>query len=319
MPSFGFLLLLLPLLFVSGSADSDSCFFPNGKHAGSSASCWETTGNQTALCCQTGGLCLNNNVCAVKSRTGTSSYYRGSCIDSTWSNPKCPHFCEGPGRNDGIVLLHRCSGDETATKWFCGNEKSGPDNKDCASVDGDVEIPDGIYVYATAGNTPISLPAISSAKERPTRTGDTLDNKVTASLIPPPGTSRATGGPAPASSSPATTAPGVPPPVPSDAPEDEDDEFGSVIPIGVGVAVGTSILIAGSVIVFFYQRKRRRQAPVRAETPPPFEFSLIGRQAPGWLTPSPDARLREPHGAANMHGDVKGAPAAASAARYELP
>ncbi|KAL2172375.1 hypothetical protein VTG60DRAFT_6214 [Thermothelomyces hinnuleus] len=261
----------------------------------------------------------------------------------------------GPGRNDRIAPLHRCSDDETATKWFCGNEKSAPDDKDCASVDGDVELPDGIYVYATAG--------------------DTLDNKATASPIPPPGTSRATGVPAvtatasgptqhssvahpvetstrsfpgtyvssasistdtsptatpgsnapessasePASSWPATTAPGVPPPVPSDASEDEDDGFGSVIPIGVGVAVGTSILIAGSVIVFFYQRKRRRRAPVRAETPPPFEFSLIDRQAPGWLMPSPDARLREPHGAGNMHGNVKGAPAAATAARYELP
>ncbi|KAL2178419.1 uncharacterized protein P884DRAFT_291502 [Thermothelomyces heterothallicus CBS 202.75] len=102
MTSFCFLLLLLPLLFVSGSADSDSCFFPNGKHAGSSASCWETNGNQTALCCQTGDLCLNNNVCAVKSRTGTSSYYRGSCIDSTWSNPKCP-----PGSRLADALARR--------------------------------------------------------------------------------------------------------------------------------------------------------------------------------------------------------------------
>ena len=57
------------------------------------------------------------------------------------------------------------------------------------------------------------------------------------------------------------------------------------VPIGVGVAVGASVLIAASVLVFFYQRKRRRQAPVRAETPPPFEFEYINSQAPDWLGP----------------------------------
>jgi hypothetical protein len=105
------------------------------------------------------------------------------------------------------------------------------------------------------------------------------------------------------------------------------------VPIGVGVAVGTSILIAGSVLVFFYQRKRRRQAPVRAETPPPFEFSFINNQAPGWLGPSyGDAKLQGQqsqrgrgdgvHGGSyngNNNRNKDNTPEIGGAAGYELP
>jgi hypothetical protein len=85
--------------------------------------------------------------------------------------------------------------------------------------------------------------------------------------------------------------------------------------------VGTSILIAGSVLVFFYQRKRRRQAPVRAETPPPFEFSFINSQAPGWLGPSYGVKPPVPPQAEDKMHDKSGKPTPnnGGTARQELP
>ncbi|KAK4244864.1 hypothetical protein C7999DRAFT_16914 [Corynascus novoguineensis] len=323
-------LFLLPLFLFSVLAGSDRCFFPNGKPAQSAASCWEADGNQTALCCQFGDLCLNNHVCAVKVDTGEFSYYRGSCLDSTWSDPNCPHFCDGSDRDRRFVSLHRCSGDVTATKWFCENEDNIPDDRDCSSVDGDVELPAGLSVYATAGTT---LSQISQ------HSGEHVDTETTSGLttpssvphpaetatVPLPEVANPPAPEHPGSPSSAATGSAAPTPVSSHANNDaEDDKSGSGIPIGVGVTVGACIPIASSVILFFYQRRRRRRAPVRAESPPPFEFSLIGNgQAPGiWMGPSYSAKLPtgEPQaGLAKIYGDSRVTPWAGGAVRYELP
>lgn len=93
----------------------------------------------------------------------------------------------------------------------------------------------------------------------------------------------------------------------------DDGKSTLAVPIGVGVAVGTSVLIAASVLIFFYQRKRRRQAPVRAETPPPFEFEYINNQAPDWLGPSYGAKPPGTHGGNRFAGEGGGT------GRIELP
>jgi hypothetical protein len=79
------------------------------------------------------------------------------------------------------------------------------------------------------------------------------------------------------------------------------------------VAIGTSILIAASALVFFYQRKRRRESLVRAETPPPFEFSTINNQAPGWPRPPHGAKLPELPENDRITAEIGGT------ARFELP
>ena len=51
----------------------------------------------------------------------------------------------------------------------------------------------------------------------------------------------------------------------------KDPNKSAVIPIAIGVVMGTSILASAGSIVFLYFRKRRREAPARAESPPPYD------------------------------------------------
>ncbi|KAK5654626.1 hypothetical protein OQA88_6947 [Cercophora sp. LCS_1] len=77
----------------------------------------------------------------------------------------------------------------------------------------------------------------------------------------------------------------VPTPTAQEGQAEEDDKRS--IPIGVGAAFGSAILIAGSVLAFFYLRKRRRERLVRAETPPPEST---------YYEPEMGARRRDPFG-----------------------
>lgn len=133
-------LFLLPFLFVSIFA-LDPCFFPNGKIANSAASCWDTDGKQTVLCCQMGDLCLSNQICAATNdQSKELRYYRGACLDAKWADPKCPNMCPRLDRDDKIVPIHRCRGDKSGSKWYCGNDNP-PDDEDCKMIDGDVDLP----------------------------------------------------------------------------------------------------------------------------------------------------------------------------------
>jgi hypothetical protein len=132
-------LLVLPLLFLSAFADSDRCFFPNGKLANFAAGCWDANGTQMALCCQSGDLCLSNRICASKLETnhGELRYYRGSCLDMSWSDPGCPRYCLERDRIDKVVPMRRC--EEPPTKWFCGNAPTDDDH--CEPAEDDLEVP----------------------------------------------------------------------------------------------------------------------------------------------------------------------------------
>ncbi len=154
--------------------------------------------------------------------------------------------------------------------------------------------PDPAQPSKTATESAPTVPAPSASHPMPPP----------ASTAAPPAPSRTPGQDA--------AGPGSPSPSPTGTPQD-DGKSSAAVPIGVGVAVGASVLIAASVLVFFYQRKRHRQAPVRAETPPPFEFAFINNNQQDRLGPSYGAKLPE-------HGDggsrfVPGT----SAARVELP
>lgn len=131
-----------------------------------------------------------------------------------------------------------------------------------------VSSPDGPSAEPSTQAVPVSTTLIETTPppEGPSSTPGEIKPTITSSQLPP---------------STSSANPGDSPPN-----KDEEEDGSFAIPIGVGVAVGASILIAGSALVYFYQRKRRREAPVRAETPPPFEFSFLNSQAPDWLGPA---------------------------------
>jgi hypothetical protein len=91
------------------------------------------------LCCQVGDLCLSNQICAATNDRKEFRYYRGACLDSKWTDPKCPNMCARPDRDDEVIPMHRCSGDKSGSKWYCGEDA--PDDEDCKVIDGDVELP----------------------------------------------------------------------------------------------------------------------------------------------------------------------------------
>lgn len=77
--------------------------------------------------------------------------------------------------------------------------------------------------------------------------------------------------------------------------QQEDAQGGpAALPIGLGIGVGVSVLAALAIVGFFHLRKRRRQATVRAETPPPFEFAFVDSRPPprGRLGPFHRDKLR---------------------------
>jgi hypothetical protein len=192
--------------------------------------------------------------------------------------------------------------------------------------------PDDMDEYAIAGEKPKTS---SSAKETSTEDPDTTSttgasDAFESSLGQPTDTATVTN-PSQGSSETApletvpepTTTPGTlpdgvgssPPAAASSSPPPDNGNSSAAVPIGVGVAVGASVLIASSALIFFYQRKRRRQAPARAETPPPFEFDLINNQAPSWLGPSYVTKALEMQGT----GKNKNTPELGGTARVELP
>ena len=152
-------------------------------------------------------------------------------------------------------------------------------------------------VQPSLGQPPVdtsTAPDPAQPSETATEPSPTAPSPSASHLTPPPASTAAT--PAP-SRTPGQGAarPGSPTLSPSDKPQD-DGKSSSAVPIGVGVAVGASVLIAASVLVFFYQRKRHRQALVRAETPPPFEFAFINNNSQNRRGPSYGAKLPEMHG-----------------------
>lgn len=90
----------------------------------------------------------------------------------------------------------------------------------------------------------------------------------------PPSEAPTDGRPAPpidTNTSPSATSTDPGAPTPTDTPGDLDD--GHVIPVAVGIAVGTLITVASSALLFFYIRKKRKERPRRAESPPPHHFT----------------------------------------------
>lgn len=132
-------LFLLPLLFIFALSDSDRCYFPNGQPS-AGVSCWDANLGQTGLCCEVGDRCINNTLCATHFfGNNIDYYYRGSCIDPTWSDPGCPKFCVDSSQNDRKVPVDRCHDDDNeGTRWYCKREGS---DSSCGPSSGYFELP----------------------------------------------------------------------------------------------------------------------------------------------------------------------------------
>lgn len=110
--------LLLPLLFLSAFSDPDRCYSPNGEVSKSLVACWHPDHGRTGLCCEPGDLCLNNTLCAKKGIASSFQYYRGACLDHTWSDPGCPDFCTLDWQNVDTLNVYSCT-DRDGTHWSC--------------------------------------------------------------------------------------------------------------------------------------------------------------------------------------------------------
>jgi hypothetical protein len=116
-------LLRLSLLFGVVFSDHDRCYAPNGELAESFVSCWDPDLGPTGLCCEPGDQCLNNNLCAKKFIASSFLFYRGSCLDSTWSDSACPNFCTDSWQADPKVYVYACT-DKDRTLWGCDEHAS---------------------------------------------------------------------------------------------------------------------------------------------------------------------------------------------------
>lgn len=145
MPSLRFLLCLLLFLISSLFAVSQPsvCYFPNGTLAKTDAMCWNNSHHApTGLCCDQGDQCLSNALCA--SGVGAMlMYYRGSCLDSTWSSPECPNFCvSSEFENKAAPLdVYRCADDKTRTQWYCSDNPPPNESANCSLYDGSFTLP----------------------------------------------------------------------------------------------------------------------------------------------------------------------------------
>ncbi|KAK0616523.1 hypothetical protein B0T14DRAFT_588523 [Immersiella caudata] len=317
---FSFLLSFLLALTVAGP-DPDVCFTPNGTQLGNLFACQGSAPKAVSgMCCGLNDRCLVNGLCyqegpKVIYRGGCLDKKWGDTC------PKlCDIKMECTGQLTMLRECPDKSGSwYCGLNGKCGEgEGDRRDLKSCyldpdeVRVGGTVE---GVYAipgldrnYLTFWSTKSSSStSSSSAQTHSTTPGDTpkpTTQKTTTSAHTPepnqsPSTSQPTAASLPGSETAyaASTAPppsastaadpsmaqssssGTPSLTASDPPSAEND--GRNIPIAIGSTFGSLIVVASAVLVFFYVRKRKREAPARAESPPGFyepEMSIYGNQ-----------------------------------------
>ncbi|KAK4120080.1 hypothetical protein N657DRAFT_167749 [Parathielavia appendiculata] len=345
--------LLLPLLFSVVVISAPQCYLPNGEATNSiSLAGMQGLSRPACAATSRTIVTTTQSALLTLLKTANLISIAGPAFSKEdWSNPACPQFCVVPSHNDdGVEPMDRC-GFEQDGFWDCSsgcfelpgmqlNPTLGRCMVGCADfpiqvtlmcmasrtqgrncgllrqiqrrgvrqqqkVLPRVVVPQAQQTSPTYTQSSLSSPAPGTATDSSSRGTSTpplfashpdAASTASAATTPQPGTAGA--------SSPITAQ--------SSAPQG-DGKPNWAVPIGVGVAVGVAILLSGRVLTFFYHRKRRRQATVRAETPPPFESSSINSQEPAWLGPSYGLKLRE------MDGNDNRVPEIGDTSRVELP
>ncbi|KAL1837907.1 hypothetical protein VTJ49DRAFT_3274 [Mycothermus thermophilus] len=254
--------LLISVSVVSGN---ENCLDRNGDPDLKAARCWHPEFGATGLCCHVGDLCVVPGFCITPTDKPVEPFkhYPGTCVNGKWDNPNCTQWCANWRADDVFFDVCQDRDDPKKYHWFC---KRGTWDRDrtadtCDEKAEIVVLPKFIDDYATAGVSPTSTETFSGDDDETTTATETSGTTTT--------------------SLPATPTEGT------DNNNDDDDNPSSniAVPIGIGIAIGSTLLLATSALLFFYIRKKRRSAPRRAETPPAMDPRFVNSQAPDWIGP----------------------------------
>ncbi|KAK1825595.1 hypothetical protein QBC39DRAFT_74146 [Podospora conica] len=239
-----FLFFIISLLVSQVVSD---CYFPSGNLASGMTEC-RKDGKGTGVCCFNGDFCIGQICSHDTGRDG--KLYRGACTSKTWHKDNaCPEICSG--RDNLLQTYEELRPCPQKDSYRCGSyqeEDEGCDPKHRIQLKGPLEPYDTVR--------PSTIPQTSTSAPEITTIPPTDGPPVT-----PTGSN--------ISPSPTSTDPGAP--GATGAPGDVND--GRIIPVAVGIAVGTLITVASSALLFFYIKKKRKERPRRAESPPPHHFT----------------------------------------------
>lgn len=84
--------------FLSASALAATCYYPNGNSSihDKSVPC-STLNGEVSMCCDETDKCLTNGLCKYSGSSGVANsevlYWRDTCSNSDWTNPRCLNRC----------------------------------------------------------------------------------------------------------------------------------------------------------------------------------------------------------------------------------
>ncbi|KAK8121280.1 hypothetical protein PG999_005400 [Apiospora kogelbergensis] len=111
------MLLEVGLLLLAGSTlaatESKQCYFPH-KNVHSLGIPCDPDAQGAVACCEATHTCLSNRLCWD---TKTNHVLRGSCTDSAFKDPNCPHYCKGKAQGGDLGFLRQCNG--RFDDWTC--------------------------------------------------------------------------------------------------------------------------------------------------------------------------------------------------------
>ncbi|VBB79427.1 Putative protein of unknown function [Podospora comata] len=290
-----FLLLLVISVKISISAD---CYYMNREKTTELTRCSNDANPkiESTLCCMPGDRCMVNSLCLREKKDGDKHYYRGGCTIKDWKGKSlydCPPILCKPAR---VAGMYPCNTSNPDTGFVCQEAfPDGPPDHCDSSVTFDGGLEDFLGTASplpspstsVKDSTSASKPSETEDKGDPVKTSqdtadtslahtatrpapDTSDVPVTTTVAEPTGTSNISVSTASGESTASVESTAAPPPPSSEEPQQDN----SAVPVGVGIGVGLAVTIAGGFLVFFYIRKRQREAPIRAETPPPLDPSI---------------------------------------------
>ncbi|ERT02912.1 hypothetical protein HMPREF1624_01216 [Sporothrix schenckii ATCC 58251] len=210
------------------------CYWPDGTENDEHQPCYSPNGGAIGLCCGTGDVCLSNGVCMSRSSAGGStdmidSAYASNLDTSVYYRGSCTFKDWSQDKNCPTVCI---KGSGISPHTDVGIIPCPGSNTDWYCADGNMH-----KANCSTGAFIVSLPSFSSGVSGPSVASTTSGNPLS-TMDPPP------------TSSPSSNS-------------------GSNVPLAVGVTIGGASIIAAAVIGYFLWRRRKRDEPAPAESPPP--------------------------------------------------
>ncbi|KAB8527801.1 hypothetical protein FH972_025452 [Carpinus fangiana] len=142
-----------------------SCYYPNGAVALNHTACDSSVAN--SHCCAWTDACLTNSYCLAASGNMTNTLKRGSCTDSSWSDPACPVQCSDVSTETTVILNMASANHGSGIGTWCCNDFD-QENNTCQDPTHNVKSPWGlangrlIYDRKSGAIEPVTSPAPSS-------------------------------------------------------------------------------------------------------------------------------------------------------------